>query len=133
MQKQAISENKNELDKLCVSVKKLVKAGEYRKCESLISEAMQRHPHSPEPHNLFGLLLEKKNDQLTAMRHFRAAWALEPTYMPARQNLECFGEFFFHGRCAYDESDCPEKKTAAKVQRGNDGRDSMSHAVRRTR
>ncbi|MPN31218.1 hypothetical protein SDC9_178692 [bioreactor metagenome] len=39
------------------------------------------------------------------MKHFRAAWALDPTYIPARQNLDCYGTFFSNGKCAYDESD----------------------------
>ncbi len=91
-------------------VRELVSKREYQKCEPLISDAMGKYPHSPEPHNLIGVMLEKMGDHLTAMKHFRAAWALDPTYLPARQNLDSFGTFFSTGRCAYDESDCPEEK-----------------------
>ncbi|MDI3542431.1 MAG: hypothetical protein PWP57_34 [Candidatus Atribacteria bacterium] len=106
MKDQEISETKNDLNALCVTVRELITAQEYQKCESLIYSAMSKYPHASEPHNLIGVLLEKKGDHLTAMKHFRAAWALDPTYIPARQNLECYGTFFSHGKCAYDESDC---------------------------
>lgn len=106
------TENKKELNKLCSLVRELAGKKEYRKCEPLIFEAMGKHPHAPEPHNLIGILLEKEGDHLTAMRHFRAAWALDPTYVPARQNLDSFGTFYTTGRCAFDESDCPKEKHA---------------------
>lgn len=101
---------KKELNTLCISIRELVRKGDYYNCERLISDAMGKYPHAPEPHNLFGLLLERIGDHLTAMKHFRAAWALDPAYLPARQNLDYFGTFFSHGKCAYDESDCPEEK-----------------------
>ncbi|MEA4895359.1 MAG: hypothetical protein VB064_08850 [Oscillospiraceae bacterium] len=97
---------------LCMTVRELIRTQDYEKCESLLRSAMEKHPHAPEPHNLIGILLEKKGDHPTAMKHFRAAWALDPTYMPARQNLDCYGTFFSRGKCAYDESDCnAEEKT----------------------
>ncbi|HSK68983.1 MAG TPA: hypothetical protein VLA21_06945 [Candidatus Limnocylindria bacterium] len=76
-------------------------------CRRLIYSAMQQHPHAPHPHNLIGILLEQEGNHPAAMKHFRAAWALDPTYMPARWNLDSFGTFFSRGRYAYDESDCP--------------------------
>lgn len=109
MKELAISESKKELNALCTSVRRLALAGEYRECERLISEAMSKYPHAAEPHNLFGVILEKEDDHIAAMKHFRAAWALNPSYLPARQNLESFGTFFSQGRTAYDESDCPEE------------------------
>ncbi len=41
------------------------------------------------------------------MKHFRAAWALDPTYLPASHNLNTYGTFFSNGSCAFDESDVP--------------------------
>lgn len=109
MKELAISESKKELNELCTSVRRLTIAEEYRECERLISDAMGKYPHAAEPHNLFGVILEKEGDHLAAMKHFRAAWALDPTYLPARQNLDSFGTFFSLGRTAYDESDCLEE------------------------
>jgi hypothetical protein len=62
------------------------------------------------------LVLEKESDHLLAMKHFRAAWALDPTYLPARYNLENFGTFVPKGRGAFDESDCPPLKEKAEYK-----------------
>lgn len=110
MEKEEISERAEELNRLCVTVKELIRLQDYEKCENLIRSAMGKFPHAPQPHNLIGILLEKKEDHLTAMKHFRAAWALDPTYIPVRQNLDCYGTFFSSGKCAFDESDCKVEK-----------------------
>ena len=95
-----------ELSDLCKNVRSLVACGNYDKCSALISQAMQSYPHAPQPHNLLGVVLEKKGNHILAMKHFRAAWALDPTYFPASQNLTTYGTFYSHGKDAYDESDC---------------------------
>jgi len=100
-------ESPKELAVLCNSVRELIKHKEYHKCELLIKDAMKEYPHAPQPHNLIGILLEEKGDHITAMKHFRAAWALDPAYIPARCNLERYGSFYATGKCAFDESDCP--------------------------
>ena len=104
------TESKEDLRALCASVRELVDIEDYQTCESLICGAMGEYPDAPEPHNLLGILLEKKGDHPEAMKHFRAAWALDPAYRPAQRNLECYGTFFSDGRCAYDESDCPAEE-----------------------
>lgn len=43
---------------------------------------------APQPHNLLGILYELIGDNLTARKHYRAAYALDPTYKPACRNLE---------------------------------------------
>lgn len=100
------SASEKGLHELCENVRKSVLAGDYHKCEESVREAMRQYPHSPEPHNLLGILLEKGGEHMLAMRHFRAAWALDPTYLPARQNLDTFGTFSVHSKCAFDLSDC---------------------------
>ena len=102
-------ENKVEMRILCNKVRELININDYMSCVELIRNAMSINPHAPEPHNLFGILLEKNEDHLLAMRHFRAAWALDPTYIPARQNLIHYGTFYSNCKCAYDESDCPKE------------------------
>lgn len=103
-----------ELNQLCVKVRDLTFEGDFEACEKLICEAMEKFPHAPQPHNLFGILLEKLGDHPSAMKHFRAAWALDPTYLPANHNLHTYGSFFSQGRCAFDEDDLP--KTTTNVQ-----------------
>ena len=68
---------------------------------------MLQNPHSEIPHNLMGILMEKENNHVQAMKHFRAAYALDPTYIPARYNMEQYGNMYPFGRCAYTEEDCP--------------------------
>lgn len=97
----------NPLDELCTSIKKLVAQKEYKNCEKMIRKAMRDYPHAPHPHNLLGIVLEETGNHLLAMKHFRAAWALDPTYRPANYNLESFGTFFSLESCAFDENDIP--------------------------
>ncbi|MGN0416203.1 MAG: NAD-binding protein [Agathobacter sp.] len=58
------------LEKRC---KSLMEKREYDKCEKAIQKAMAADPHSAVPHNLMGILMEKKGDHVLAMKHFRAA------------------------------------------------------------
>jgi tetratricopeptide (TPR) repeat protein len=53
-----------------------------------IRQAMALNMDAPEPHNLLGILSEMKGDDGNARRHYRAAYALDPTYSPACRNLE---------------------------------------------
>lgn len=106
MRQFSVSKNRSELTALCNAVRVLITQRDYQQCEDLIRDAMRQYPHAPEPHNLLGILLEKECNHPAAMKHFRAAWALDPTYMPARNNLDMYGTFFSTGKCAYDESDC---------------------------
>lgn len=111
--------NQRELNELCITVKTLISKKEFEQCYKLIYHAMEQYPHAPEPHNLLGILLEKQGNHALGMRHFRAAWALDPTYRPANYNLYVYGTFCSNGRCtcAYDDDDCPkEKKTRYIVE-----------------
>lgn len=94
---------------LCDAVRIFAEGKDYTECELLIFEAMKTYPHSPQPHNLIGIILEKQGNHMLAMKHFRAAAALDPAYLPARQNLTSFGTFFSSGGYAFDESDCPQQ------------------------
>lgn len=84
----------------------LIDNREYDACEEMLSKAMAQEPHSAVPHNLMGVLLEKEGDHIMAMKHFRAAYGLDPTYVPARYNMDQYGAFFPTGKCAYSEDDC---------------------------
>ncbi|MGL4735913.1 MAG: hypothetical protein ACRCW2_00525 [Cellulosilyticaceae bacterium] len=53
----------------------------------LIFEAMGLDAGAPEPHNLLGILAEYEADRGLAARHYRAAMAMDPTYLPAENNL----------------------------------------------
>lgn len=100
------AEQAAELKELCEKIRFLIPRRTYEKCEILLCEAMQKYPHSPHPHNLYGILLEDKGDHSAAMNHFRAALALDASYKPAQHNLDYYGNFKKKGNCAYDETDC---------------------------
>ena len=98
-----------QLRKLCEDVRKKVKRRDYVSCLQEICQAMGKYPDAPHPHNLLGIVLEKEGDHECAMRHFRAAYALDPSYQPSRVNLKRFGTFISNNGCAFDESDCNRK------------------------
>lgn len=64
-----------------------LRLGDYARCREGIRYAMYLAPESPEPHNLMGLLLQRQGEYVKAMKHFRAALDLDPTFAPARKNL----------------------------------------------
>ncbi|MGN0393691.1 MAG: hypothetical protein ACI4FW_12675 [Bariatricus sp.] len=94
-------------EKLEMKCKELIARREYKECEKVISEAMERNPHSAVPHNLMGILMENEQNHVFAMKHFRAAYGLDPTYIPARYNMERDGSMYPTGNCAYSEEDLP--------------------------
>lgn len=124
------NENKSNQLTLSAQVRELIQSGLYDDCYKVIVDEMKNSPHAPEPHNLMGMLLEWQGDHLLAMKHFRASWDLDPTYLPARHNLEVYGSFFSRGTGAYDESDCPtlEEKNPYKLEFD---KNNIGHVVRR--
>lgn len=82
------------LNDVIAKARHLMDQREYKQCEILLRKAMSDFPDDAVPHNLMGLLYEKKNDHIKAMKHFKAAWALEPSYKPALQNLDNFADMF---------------------------------------
>lgn len=59
----------------------------FEKARAIIMEAMVIDDSAPEPHNLLGILAEYQSDRVLAAKHYRASSALDPTYMPAQNNL----------------------------------------------
>ncbi|MDF2537271.1 MAG: two component, sigma-54 specific, transcriptional regulator, Fis family [Herbinix sp.] len=130
MDKNIDIKSENEFVVLCRTVREFMEQRKYRECRQLITNAMGNYPHAPHPHNLLGILLENEGDHLLAMKHFRAAWALDPTYIPARYNLNRYGSLFATGNSAYDETDCSSKqeKELYKIEYDEHG---VGHVVRR--
>lgn len=95
-----------EVQKYCDIIRKLLLQRAYDECERRTVRMLERFPHSPDPHNLYGVLLEKRGEHLLALKHFRAALSLDPSHAPAIHNLETYATLFSHGSYAIDESDC---------------------------
>lgn len=103
--RQPLAAGEKELSELCHLVRTLTRKGNYAECEKLVADAMGKYPHAPQPHNLMGVLFEMQDNHIVAMKHFRAAWALDPTYIPARHNLDIFASFYSGDKHAFDEND----------------------------
>lgn len=97
-------------DALINEVKRDIQSAHYHDGENKVALAMLENPHSAVPHNLMGILLEKKHNHTQAMKHFRAACDLDPTYIPAKNNLEEYGCFFSTGKCCYGNEDYSESE-----------------------
>ena len=110
MNEKVMQNDNEEQNKTCEIIRKLVEQNRFDDCDKIICEEMSKHPHSPEPHNFFGILLERKGDKVLAMKHFRAAWSLDPAYLPARYNMERYSEFLSDSQYAFDENDCAKDK-----------------------
>jgi len=54
----------------------------------LLKKATSTDSEKPEPFNLLGIIYELKNQQAKAMKMYRAALALDPSYRPATDNLQ---------------------------------------------
>ncbi|PRR81858.1 hypothetical protein [Clostridium vincentii] len=132
MKQELVNKEKMEVRKICNEVRELVKDGDYEECNLLLKRTIGKYPHAPEPHNFFGILLEKEGNHLLAMKHFRVAWALDATYLPARHNLDLYGTFYAKGNIAFDESDCPQlvEENTCKIEYDNKG---VGRVVRRNK
>lgn len=97
------------LKELSLQVKQEIEKGNYEAAYRTVTDAMRDYPDSGIPHNLLGILEEHKSDHAGAMKHFRAAWALEPTLLSARWNLELYGEIRRAASCAYMDEDVPQE------------------------
>ncbi len=65
-----------------------LKKGDFPLSRSSIANAMAMNMDAPEPHNLLGIFYELLGDDRAARQHYRAAYALDPTYKPCCRNLE---------------------------------------------
>jgi len=95
-----------------------LKARDFSQARADIALAMELDMDAAEPHNLLGLLYEMTGDFQAARKHYRAGYALNPTYKPCCRNLERItgfeGKSFLTGRVFDDLGLEPENKAKAK-------------------
>ena len=94
---------------LCLQVKKEIEEGNMDEAYGKITDAMKKEPDSGIPHNLLGLWEESRGNHAGAMKHFRAAWALEPTLLAARWNMDVYGGMGRGLKPAYTEDEVPKE------------------------
>jgi DNA-binding response OmpR family regulator len=70
-----------EYAKGCINRRDFDKAYQY------LQKAICMEPRTPEPYNLLGVILELNKETVEALKMYRAALAVDPTYKPANANL----------------------------------------------
>lgn len=68
--------------------KRYISDRNFEKANDIVRKAIASDPAKPEAYNLCGVLLEIKGDWLEGQKFYRAALDIDPTYKPARANLE---------------------------------------------
>jgi DNA-binding response OmpR family regulator len=77
-----------DFDELIELARQCAQQSEFDQARKLIGEAMKQVPERPESFTLLGLITECLGDRLEALKLYRAALGLDPTYQPAEVNLE---------------------------------------------
>lgn len=89
----------------CIAVENAVlalTARDFQLSREIIARAMTMDMDAPEPHNLLGILYELLGDDGAARQHYRAAYALDPTYKPSCRNLERLVLYGFNATGGFD-------------------------------
>lgn len=97
------------LEKLCKEVKENISLHE-NECKIRILDALKKYPDAPQPQNLLGILAERHNNCIQAMAHYRASYALSPSYRPSRRNMDRYADFNNKTKCCYMDQDCDDKE-----------------------
>ncbi|MFZ7128601.1 MAG: response regulator [Desulfobacterales bacterium] len=80
----------------------------------IVRKAIAADPGHPEAYNLLGALIEIKGDWVQAEKFYRAALDIDPTYHPARANLDRTTSFNKFGRIdiGATDQDAPDSEDA---------------------
>lgn len=71
-----------------------LKSRDYELALISIKQAGLENQNLPEYHNLLGVIAEHHDDLGLACKHYRAAYALDPSYKPALNNLDRITSFY---------------------------------------
>lgn len=85
-----------------------------KECEKKVIMALMHYPDAPQPQNLLGIIAEKKDDRILAMKHYRAAWALAPNYRPSRENIDRLVEMEYSRQCYFHDQDVEDMEKRKK-------------------
>ncbi len=88
----------------------------FRAARETVRKAISTDPSQPEAYNLLGALLEIKGDWLEAQKFYRAAIDIDPTFRPARENLNRTTTWYKFGKIdlGSDERKKSPRATTAK-------------------
>ena len=94
--------NEKGFNQLIVKAVENLRKRNFEKSYQVIIEALEEAPNAPEPQNLLGIWQELQGNEDMARKHYRAAYALDPTYRPASENLERLCEPLLENRVGID-------------------------------
>jgi len=75
-------------DSLIELTKRNITDRNFSKAKELARNAISANPTQPEAYNLLGALYEIEDDIPEAQKFYRAALSIDPSFLPARDNLE---------------------------------------------
>lgn len=85
-----------DYDMLVALARQAAQRSDFDQARQLVGEALKQAPERPEALTLLGKITEYLGDSLAALKLYRAAIGLDPTYQPAQHNLDRAA--FGHGR-----------------------------------
>lgn len=82
------SVDSGDYDAAIANARKLAAEGKYEDAIALTKKCIGSHPENAAGFNLFGELLEVTGDRTEALKNYRVALDLDPTYSAASRNLD---------------------------------------------
>lgn len=73
----------------CIELgKKMINRREFERAQEYLEQSLTRDTSAPEPFNLLGVIQEMRGETTEALKKYRAALGLDPTYSPAQENMD---------------------------------------------
>jgi DNA-binding response OmpR family regulator len=115
-------EEKNAIDyhSLIQLAKRHITDRSFANARETVRKAISTDPAHPEAYNLLGALLEIKGDWLDAQKFYRAALDIDPSFKPARINLDRTTSWNKFGKIDLGSDNGDTNTTDAKSNGGRD-------------
>jgi DNA-binding response OmpR family regulator len=85
---EASADDYYQMIELC---KRHITDNRFEEAKAIVHKALAKDPSKPEAYNLLGAFLECRGDRIEAQKYYRAALEIDPSFKPARVNLERTG------------------------------------------
>lgn len=111
-------ENALDYTSLVELTKRHISDGSFRLARETVQKAIAADPTQPEAYNLLGAVLEIHNERLEALKFYRVALDIDPTYKPAWTNLDRATSLEKYGRIdlGQDEDKPENNKESGKEE-----------------
>lgn len=100
--------NIEKMKDICANIRNIVEGNNNDRfivANEIVSNLMAKYPDSATPHNLMGIIKEMQGDHVLAMKHFRAAYALDPQDKAVKHNFDTLCSFKSSNRL-FQYGDC---------------------------